>query len=66
MMLNSIDFYGLRVARSLIARMRKDMAADPMVRRSRDPFIRGQREALKILDARIQQTMESCGRAGSG
>ena len=57
---DGLHIYGLRAARALIADMRKDMAADPMVRRSQDPFIRGQREALKALDARIQQAMEAC------
>lgn len=57
---NGLCFYGLRAARGLIAQMRKDMAADPMVRRSQDPFTRGQREALKALDLRIQQAMEAC------
>lgn len=58
--LSTIDLYGLRVARSLIAQMRKEMAADPLARRSQDSYFRGQRDALKDMDGRIQRAMESC------
>jgi hypothetical protein len=46
--------YRLREAKKLIAAMRAEMAADPALRRSQDPFVRGQRAALADLDERIK------------
>jgi len=43
---------GLREAKKLAAAMKSELAA--AYPRSQDPFIRGQREALKVLDDRLK------------
>lgn len=50
---SGFHIYGLRDAKNIIAGMRREMASDPLTRRSADPFIRGQRTALNEIEARI-------------
>jgi hypothetical protein len=52
----SMNLYGLREARSLIAADRKAIAAE--FPRSKQPYVRGMRDALKALDNRIVLRME--------
>ena len=52
----SYHLYGLRDARSLIAEERKALAA--AYPRSTDPYVRGQRDALKAIDDRIKVRMD--------
>ena len=54
-----LDFYGLRAAKRVIAEMRKEMADDPMQRRSQDAFVRGKRDALRDLEARINAALKT-------
>lgn len=51
MRLDAIDLYGLRIARGMIAERLMTLGNE-------DPFIRGQREALKVLDNDIQQAIK--------
>lgn len=48
---DAIDLYGLRIARGMIAKRLMTLGDE-------DPFLRGQREALKVLDNDIQQAIE--------
>lgn len=52
----SYHLYGLREARTLIAERRKVLATHHP--RSDDPYVRGQRDALKALDDKIKARME--------
>lgn len=49
----SMHVYGLRAAKRIVLEMRAEMAADPLMRRSQDPYVRGQRAALNELARRI-------------
>ena len=48
--------YGLREARTMIAAERKAIAAGAA--RSTDPYTRGRRDALKILDEKIKERID--------
>lgn len=52
-----MNFYGLREARGLIAADRKSIAKE--FPRSKEPYVRGMRDALKALDNRIALRMEA-------
>lgn len=52
----SMNLYGLREARAMIAEERKALAAE--FPRSNDPYVRGQRDALKQLDEKIAERMK--------
>lgn len=48
---------GLRAAKAIAAKMRDELTADPLMRRSRDPYTRGMRAALAMLTQRITERM---------
>ena len=53
-----MEIHGLKQAKRLVSEQRKALAKD--YPRSVDPYVRGQRDALKDLEARIDLAITGC------